>query len=134
MKVWGLEKSRALSVSHSRVVKHPLKIPSGESMGNWAGHIPARVWASMFMLMKRMSVPTVMSCTGPLVKSCQCGLVVTSGVSRKTSMTFWHVLVQQQLNTHEQLYVLFNEQIQPRVQSMAGTSFEPDSSCCLIIV
>ena len=39
------------------------------------------------------------------VKSQHFGLVVTSGVSRETSMTFWHVLVQQRSKHHKMVWL-----------------------------
>ena len=44
-----------------------------------------------------------------LVKSQHFGLVVTSGVSRETSIIVWHVLVQQQLKHHNMLWLSDDE-------------------------
>ena len=43
--------------------------------------------------------------TSILIKSWHVGLVVTSGVSRGTPMIVWRVLVQQQLNNHNILWL-----------------------------
>ena len=45
------------------------------------------------------------TCTSMLVKSYQLNFVVTSGVSRKTYINFWCVLVQRQLNSHKMLWL-----------------------------